>query len=87
MDYVDGRGDLKFTQSGRTVTGAQIGRPLRQLVTMSQEAGRPVTAAQLKAMTDQQRDKIVREQAQKTAKVQKPLTFEVELENENGINH
>ena len=56
-------------------------------MTMSQEAGRPVTAAQLKAMTAQQRDKIVREQAQKTAKVQKPLTFEVELENENGINH
>lgn len=87
MDYVDGRGDLKFTQGDRTVTGAQMGRPLRQLVTMSQEAGRPVTAAQLKAMTAQQRDKIVREQAQKTAKVQKPLTVEIELENENGIHH
>lgn len=87
MDYVDGRGDLKFTQGGRTVTGAQMGRPLRQLVTMSQEAGRPVTAAQLKAMTAQQRDKIVREQAQKTAKVHKPLTVEIELENENGIHH
>ena len=87
MDYVDGRGDLKFTQDGRTVTGAQMGRPLRQLVAMSQEAGRLVTAAQLKAMTAQQRDKIVREQAQKTAKVQKPLTVEIELENENGIHH
>lgn len=87
MDYVDGHGDLKFTQDGRTVTGAQMGRPLRQLVTMSQEAGRPVTAAQLKAMTAQQRDKIVREQARKTAKVQKPLTVEIELENENGIHH
>lgn len=87
MDYVDGRGDLKFTQDGRTVTGAQMGRPLRQLVAMSQEAGRPVTAAQLKAMTAQQRDKIVREQAQKTAKVQKPLAVEIELENENGIHH
>lgn len=87
MDYVDGRGDLKFTQGDRTVTGAQMGRPLRQLVTMSQEAGRPVTAAQLKAMTAQQRDKIVREQAQKTAKLQKPLTVEIELENENGIHH
>lgn len=87
MDYADGRGDLKFTQDGRTVTGAQMGRPLRQLVAMSQEAGRPVTAAQLKAMTAQQRDKIVREQAQKTAKVQKPLTVEIELENENGIHH
>lgn len=87
MDYVDGRGDLKFTQGDRTVTGAQMGRPLRQLVTMSQEAGRPVTAAQLKAMTAQQRDKIMREQAQKTAKVQKPLTVEIELENENGIHH
>lgn len=87
MDYVNGRGDLKFTQDGRTVTGAQMGRPLRQLVAMSQEAGRPVTAAQLKAMTAQQRDKIVREQAQKTAKVQKPLTVEIELENENGIHH
>ena len=87
MDYVNGCGDLKFTQDGRTVTGAQMGRPLRQLVAMSQEAGRPVTAAQLKAMTAQQRDKIVRERAQKTAKVQKPLTVEIELENENGIHH
>lgn len=87
MDYADGRGDLKFTQSGRTVTGAQMGRPLRQLVAMSQEVGRPVTAAQLKAMTAQQRDKIVREQAKKTAKVQKPLAVEIELENENGIHH
>ena len=87
MDYADGRGDLKFTQDGRSITGAQIGRPLRQLVTMSKEAGRPVTAAQLKAMTAQQRDKLVREQAQKTAKVQKPLTVEIDLENENGIHH
>lgn len=87
MDYADGRGDLKFTHDGRSITGAQIGRPLRQLVAMSQDAGRPVTAAQLKAMTAQQRDKIVREQAQKTAKVQKPLTVEIELENENGIHH
>lgn len=87
MDYVNGCGDLKFTQDGRTVTGAQMGRPLRQLVAMSQEAGRPVTAAQLKAMTAQQRAKAVREQAQKTAKVQKPLTVEIELENENGIHH
>lgn len=87
MDYVDGRGDLKFTQGGCTVTGAQMGRPLRQLVTMSQEVGRPITAAQLKAMTAQQRDKLVREQAKKTAKVAKPLTVEIELENENGIHH
>lgn len=87
MDYVDGRGDLKFTQDGHTVTGAQMGRPLRQLVTMSKEVGRPITAAQLKAMTAQQRDKLVREQAQKTVKVAKPLTVEIELENENGINH
>lgn len=87
MDYVDGHGDLKFTQDGHTVTGAQMGRPLRQLVTMSQEVGRPITAAQLKAMTAQQRDKLVREQAKKTAKVAKPLTVEIELENENGIHH
>lgn len=87
MDYVDGRGDLKFTQDGHTVTGAQMGRPLRQLVTMSKEVGRPITAAQLKAMTAQQRDKLVREQAQKTVKVAKPLTVEIELENENGIHH
>ena len=87
MDYVEGHGDLKFTQSGHTVTGAQMGRPLRQLVTMSKEVGRPITAAQLKAMTAQQRDKLVREQAKQTAKVQKPLTVEIELENENGIHH
>lgn len=64
-----------------------MGRPLRQLVTMSKEVGRPITAAQLKAMTAQQRDKLVREQAQKTVKVAKPLTVEIELENENGIHH
>lgn len=87
MDYVDGRGDLKFTQDGHTITGAQMGRPLRQLVTMSKEVGRPITAAQLKAMTAQQRDKLVREQAQKTVKAAKPLTVEIELENENGIHH
>lgn len=87
MDYVDGRGDLKFTQGGHTVTGAQMGRPLRQLVAMSKDAGRPITAAQLKAMTAQQRDKLVREQAQKTVKVAKPLTVEIDLENENGIHH
>ena len=87
MEYVDGRGDLKFTQGGHTVTGAQMGRPLRQLVAMSKDAGRPITAAQLKAMTAQQRDKLVREQAQKTVKVAKPLTVEIELENENGIHH
>ena len=87
MDYVEGHGDLKFTQDGRTVTGAQMGRPLRQLVTMSKEVGRPITAAQLKAMTAQQRDKLVREQAKKTAKVAKPLSVEIELENENGIHH
>lgn len=87
MDYVDGRGDLKFTQDGHTVTGAQMGRPLRQLVTMSKDVGRPITAAQLKAMTAQQRDKLVREQAKKTVKVAKPLTVEIELENENGIHH
>lgn len=87
MDYVEGRGDLKFTQDGHTVTGAQMGRPLRQLVSMSKEVGRPITAAQLKAMTAQQRDKLVREQAKKTAKVAKPLTVEIELEIENGIHH
>lgn len=87
MGFADGKGDLKFSKDGRTVTGVQMGRPLRQLVAMSQEAGRPVTAAQLKAMTAQQRDKIVREQAQKTAKVQRPLTVEVEIENTKGIHH
>ena len=52
---------------------------------MSKEVGRPIAAAQLKAMTAQQRDKLVREQAKKTAKVAKPLSVEIELENENGI--
>lgn len=87
MDFVDGKGDLKFSKDGRTVTGTQMGRPMRQLMAMSREVGRPVTAEQLRAMTAEQRNKLVREQAQKTAKVQKPLTVEIELENENGIHH
>ena len=87
MDFADGKGDLKFSKDGRTVTGAQMGRPMRQLMAMSQEAGRPVTAEQLRAMTAEQRNKLVREQAQKTVKIQKPLTVEIELENENGIHH
>lgn len=87
MDFADGKGDLKFSKDGRTVTGAQIGRPIRQLMAMSREAGRPVTAEQLRAMTAQQRDKLVREQAAKTGKVQRPLTVEVEIENTKGIHH
>lgn len=87
MDFADGKGDLKFSKDGRTVTGAQMGRPMRQLMAMSREAGRPVTAEQLRAMTAEQRNKLVREQAQKTVKIQKPLTVEIELENENGIHH
>lgn len=86
MDYADGRGDLKFTQNGRSITGAQMGRPLRQLISMSKEVGRPVTAEQLRAMTSAQRDKLVREQAQKTVKVAKPLEVEIEL-TDNGIHH
>jgi len=87
MDFADGKGDLKFSKDGRTVTGAQMGRPMRQLMVMSQQAGRPITAEQLRAMTAEQRNKLVREQAQKTVKIQKPLTVEIELENENGIHH
>lgn len=87
MGFTDGKGDLKFSKDGHTVTGAQIGRPIRQLMAMSQEAGRPVTAEQLRAMTAQQRDKLVREQAVKTGKVQRPLTVEVEIENTKGIHH
>lgn len=87
MDFADGKGDLKFSKDGRTVTGAQVGRPMRQLMVMSQQAGRPITAEQLRAMTSEQRNKLVREQAQKTVKIQKPLTVEIELENENGIHH
>lgn len=87
MGFADGKGDLKFSKDGRTVTGAQIGRPIRQLMAMSKEAGRPVTAEQLRAMTAQQRDKLVREQTAKTGKVQRPLTVEVEIENTKGIHH
>ena len=87
MGFADGKGDLKFTRDGHAVTGAQMGRPLRQLMAMSKEAGRPVTAEQLEAMTSQQRNKLAREQAKKTVEVQRPLTVEIELENENGIHH
>lgn len=87
MGFADGKGDLKFSKDGRTVTGAQMGRPMRQLMAMSQEAGRPVTAEQLRAMTAEQRNKLAREQAAKTVKVQRPLTVEVEIENTKGIHH
>lgn len=87
MDFADGKGDLKFSKDGRTVTGAQMGRPMRQLMAMSQEAGRPVTAEQLRAMTAEQRNKLAREQAAKTVKVQRPLTVEIEIENTKGIHH
>lgn len=87
MGFVEGKGDLKFNQNGRTVTGAEMGRPLRQLMAMSKEAGRPVTAEQLRAMTAEQRNKLVREQAAKTVKVQRPLTVEVEIDNTKGIHH
>lgn len=87
MGFVEGKGDLKFSQNGRTVTGAEMGKPLRQLMAMSKEAGRPVTAEQLRSMTKHEREKIVREQAAKTVKVQKPMTVEIELEEENGIHH
>ena len=87
MDFADGKGDLKFSKDGRTVTGAQMGRPMRQLIAMSQEAGRPVTAEQLRAMTVEQRNKLAREQAAKTVKVQRPLTVEIEIENTKGIHH
>lgn len=87
MGFVEGKGDLKFNQNGRTVTGAEMGRPLRQLMAMSKEAGRPVTAEQLRAMTAEQRNKLVREQAAKTVKVQRPLTVEVEIDNTRGIHH
>lgn len=87
MDFADGKGDLKFSKDGRTVTGAQMGRPMRQLMAMSQEAGRPVTAEQLRAMTAEQRNKLACEQAAKTVKVQRPLTVEIEIENTKGIHH
>ena len=80
-------GDIEFAKDGHIITGAQMGRPLRQLMAMSKEAGRPVTAEQLKAMTAQQRNKLAREQAKKTVEVQRPMTAEVEIENENGIHH
>ena len=87
MDFADGKGDLKFSKDGRSVTGAQMGRPMRQLMAMSREAGRPVTAEQLRAMTAEQRNKLACEQAAKTVKVQRPLTVEIEIENTKGIHH
>ena len=78
MDFADGRGDLKFSHDGRTVTGAEMGRPLRELMAMSKEAGRPVTAERLRAMTAEQQAKL---DCGKASADQRPRTVEVELED------
>lgn len=86
MDFADGRGDLKFSQGGRSVTGAEMGRPLSQLMAMSKAAGRPVTAEQLRAMTAEQRSELERGQAATVDK--RPRTVEVELDDKSrGIHH
>lgn len=85
MDFADGRGDLKFSHDGRTVTGAEMGKPLRELIAMSKEAGRPVTAERLRAMTAEQQAKLDRGKASAD---QRPRTVEVELEDRGrGIHH
>ncbi len=79
MDFADGRGDLTFARGGHVVTGAQMGRPLRDLMAMSKEAGRPVTAERLKAMTEAQRAELAKG-GRKAADARGTITVEVELD-------
>lgn len=86
MDFTDGRGDLSFSKGGQTVTGAQMNRPLRELVAMSREAGRKVSAEQLRGMAARETAKLAREDgARQGSKPERGRTATVELDIENGI--
>lgn len=87
MHFTDGKGDLSFSKGGQTVTGAQMGRPLRELVAMSREAGRKVSAEQLRGMAARETAKLAREgEARQGSKPERGRTVTVELDIESGIH-
>lgn len=87
MDFTDGRGDLSFSKGGQTVTGAQMGRPLRELVAMSREAGRKVSAEQLRGMAAREAGKLAREdEARQGKRPERGQSVTVELDIDKGIN-
>lgn len=85
MEFTAGNKDLEFIANGRAVTGERMGRPLVQLMAMSRAAGRPVTAAQLRAMTDAERAKAAHEAERKAVRVERPKAAEIVVEIDNGL--
>lgn len=86
MDFTEGKGDLSFSKGGQTVTGAQMGRPLRELVAMSQRTGRAVSAEQLRGMAAKEKAGLAREGgAVRGEKPSRGRTVTVELDIDNGI--
>lgn len=86
MDFTEGKGDLAFSKGGQTVTGAQMNRPLRELVAMSRRAGRAVSAEQLRGMAAKEKAGLAREGgAVRGEKPPRGRTVTVELDIDNGI--
>lgn len=86
MDFTEGRGDLAFSKGGQTVTGAQVNRPLRELVAMSREAGRKVSAEELRGMAAREAGKLAREdEANRGKGLDRGRTVTVELDIDHGI--
>lgn len=86
MDFTEGKGDLSFSKDGQTVTGAQMGKPLRDLVAMSREAGRKVSAERLRAMAASEAGKLAREdEARRGKRHERGQSVTVELDIDNGI--
>ena len=88
MTYADGKKSLKFSKDGHSVKCEEMGVPLRQLISMSRQAGRTITANELRAMTVEQRQKLADERRaeQADAKKSRPQTVEVELDETRGQN-
>lgn len=86
MDFTEGKGDLAFSKGGQTVTGAQVGMPLRELIAMSRSAGRAVSAEQLSDMAARERAKLAMEDAASNEKVSgRHRSITVEIDIDHGI--
>lgn len=88
MAYADGKKSLKFSKDGVSVKCEEMGVPLRQLIRMSKQAGRTITANELRSMTAEQRQKLAdeRKAEQAEAKKNRPQFIEVELDETRGQN-
>lgn len=88
MSYADGKKSLKFSKDGHSVRCEEMGVPLRQLIAMSKQAGRTITANELRTMTAAQRQKLAdeRKAEQADAKKNRPQSIEVELDEQRGQN-